>query len=592
MGGGKATNPKIVKPNYAKRRLTLLAVLAFGMAALLWSAGKLQIVQKDFLQTQGDLRYLRELALPAHRGRISDRNGAPLAISSPTVSVWADPRHLPMSGAFLPQLSELIGLPLDALRALLTDNAKKGFLYLQRGLSPEVGDSLLALLDRYRVGAVGLDHEYRRYYPNSEVTAHVIGITDAHDHGQEGLERAYDKDLAGRPGSRQVLQDGRRRIIEEVELVRSPEPGQPLTLSIDRRLQFLAYQELMQAVQKNQAQGGTAVVLDARTSEVLAMVNQPSFNPNDRSSFVPEAMRNRAVIDLFEPGSTAKALAVAAVLEAGKATPNTPVDTRPGHMLVGRRVVKDLHPCGLVTVTTVLTKSSNVGVTKLALGLEPEYMWRMYGEFGIGHATGLHFPGEEAGRLPHFSHWSSFDQATLSFGYSMSMTALQLASAYAVMANDGVRLPVSLLKVDQPPKGDRVLSVNTAVSMRRMLETVVSDQGTAKRAGVEGYRVAGKTGTVEKTINGVYVHGRVRSLFAGMIPATHPRFVMVVMIDDPGGKDHFGGLVAAPVFSAVMAGAMRMFNVPPDAEPVEEKNKAAPVPPGGKHRIAQAEVGQ
>jgi len=566
MGNGTVNDSGAMRPNYGQRRRVLLAVLGVGMGALLWSAGGRQIVQKDRLQVLGELRYLRELSIPAHRGQISDRNGEPLAISSPTVSVWADPRHLPASAALLAPLSELIGVPLEVLQTQLAKNNRKGFLYLQKGLAPEVGERVLSLLDRYWVGSVGLEQEYHRYYPSGEVTAHVVGLTDAQDRGQEGMEYAHNEELTERPGRRRVIQDGRRRIVEEVELIRAPEPGRPLVLSLDRRLQFLAYRELKRAVQQHQAKAGTAVVLDVRTGEVLAMVNQPSFNPNDRAHLTPAAMRNRAVTDLFEPGSTLKPLAVAAVLEAGKATPDTPVDTRPGHLMVGRHSVRDIHSYGLLTVTSVLTKSSNVGVTKLALELEPEYMWGIYRHFGIGQATGVRFPGEVTGVLPHFSGWSPFEQATHSFGYGLSMTALQLASAYAVLAADGVHRSASLIKREQAPAGEQLLSAATARAVRRMLETVISDQGTAKRAAVAGYRVAGKTGTVKKAVAGGYAQHRYLSVFAGIIPASDPRLVMVVMIDEPQGKDYYGGVVAAPVFAEVMLGAMRMLNVPPDGE--------------------------
>jgi cell division protein FtsI (penicillin-binding protein 3) len=569
MGGGKVRDQGTLIPDYGQRRRMLLALLGLGLGALLWSAVGRQIVQKDYLQVQGERRYLRELSIPAHRGRISDRNGEPLALSSPMVSVWADPRHLPASSGLLVPLSSLIGIPLDGLRSRLENNSKKGFVYLQQSLPPEVGERVLSLLDRYHVGSLGLEHEYHRYYPSGEVTAHIIGLADDRGRGQEGMEYAYDKGLTGKSGLRRVIQDGRRRIVEDVELIRAPEQGRPLVLSLDRRLQFLAYRELKRAVNRHHAKAGTAVVLDVLTGEVLAMVNQPSFNPNDRKKLTPAVMRNRAITDLFEPGSTLKPLAVAAVLEAGKATPDTPVDTHPGYLRVGHHLVRDIHSYGLLTVTSVLTKSSNVGVTKLALELEPAYMWRVYDRFGIGHMTEVRFPGEVAGLLPPASSWSSFEQATHAFGYGLSMSALQLATAYAVLAADGVHRPVSLLKVDQAPQGERVVSAATARAVRRMLETVISNKGTAKRAAVEGYRVAGKTGTVKKAVAGGYAQHRYLSMFAGMIPASRPRLVMVVMIDEPQGKDYYGGVVAAPVFAAVMVGAMRLFNVAPDGELME-----------------------
>ncbi|KOR30388.1 cell division protein, partial [Achromatium sp. WMS2] len=330
---------------------------------------------------------------------------------------------------------------------------------------------------------------------------------------------------------------------------------------------FLAYLELKRAVIENKAVGATAVILDAQTSEILAMVNQPSFNPNDRAKLTPAAMRNRAIIDLFEPGSTLKPLAVAASVDIGKCNADTPIDTRPGYMRIGRYTVRDIHSYGMLTVTSVLTKSSNVGVTKIALALTPEYNWQMYSKFGIGKRTELNFPGEVSGFLPHYSGWSSFEQATHSFGYGLNMTSLQLASAYAILAADGMHYPVSLIKLSQPPTGTRVIKASTAISLRRMLETVISDKGTAKLAAVEGYKVAGKTGTVKKAVAGGYAQNRHLAVFAGMIPADHPRLVMAIMVDEPRAKYYYGGLVAAPIFSSVMTGAMRILNVPPDHIP-------------------------
>lgn len=566
----KVTKAVMPGSNNGRRRQILLLILGLGFVALLWSAANRQIIQQDYLQVQGERRYLRELSIPAHRGEVTDRNGEPLAISSPMVSVWVDPRNLPTNPKFLNKLSQIIGMSLTELQTKIAQNNKRGFVYLRRGLSPEVGQRVLALIDQYRLGSVGLKREYQRYYPSGEITAHVVGITDAMDKGQEGIEKSQEAHLAGRPGLRKVIQDGRRLVVEEVELIRAPVPGQPLTLSLDRRLQFLTYLELKRAVDANNAKAGTAVVLDAQTSEVLAMVNQPSFNPNDRSTLVPATMRNRAVIDLFEPGSTIKPLLVAASVDAGKSTPRTPINTNPGHMRIGRYTVRDGHNYGLLNVTSVITKSSNVGVTKLALAITPEYMWRVYANLGIGQRTDLHFPGEVSGFLPHFSGWSAFEQATHSFGYGLSITALQLASAYAVIAADGIKHPISMTKLTEVPAGVRVLKASTAIALRQMMETVISDKGTAKRAAVEGYRAAGKTGTVKKAVAGGYAQHRYLGVFAGMIPADNPRLVMVIMIDEPRGDAYYGGLVAAPVFAGVMTSAMRLLNVPPSEYPVEK----------------------
>lgn len=557
-------------PNYRQRRQVLLWLLGLGLIVLLWSAGNRQIVQKHYLQVQGERRYLRDMSIPAHRGEITDRHGEPLAISSPMVSVWVDPRNMPTNSTFLTKLANIINMPLDELHTKIARNNKRGFIYLRRGLSPEIGKAILNLVDHYRLGSVGLKREYRRYYPSGEITAHVVGLTDVMDHGQEGVERSQNQYLTGYPGLRKVIQDGRRRVVEEVELVRPPIPGQKLTLSIDRHLQFLTYMELKEAVDSNNAKAGTAVILDAQTSEILAMVNQPSFNPNNRKTLIPAAMRNRAVIDLFEPGSTIKPLLVAASVDAGKSTPHTRIDTSPGYMRVGRHAVRDIHSYGLLTVTSVLTKSSNIGVTKLALALSPEYMWRMYSSLGMGQLTDLHFPGEVSGYLPHFSGWSTFEQATHSFGYGLSLTALQLAAAYAVIAADGIKNPVSLTKLTEPPTGKRILKRKTAIAVRYMMETVISKKGTAQRAAVEGYRAAGKTGTVRKAVAGGYASRRHLSVFAGMIPVEHPRLVMVIMIDEPRGKYYYGGLVAAPVFAKVMTNAMRILNIPPSEYPIDD----------------------
>jgi cell division protein FtsI (penicillin-binding protein 3) len=576
-----------VVPDYRTRRRVLLAGLALGLCALIVSAVIRQVVDTDYLQDQGKRRYLRDLAIPVHRGEIRDRHGEPLALSAPIVNVTADlgPNRLTPDLAMVPALARLLDLEPAVLRDLLTRNRGRRFLYLKRSLDPEVGQAVLDLAaqQQQEVNGLALERGYRRFYPNGEVSAHVVGLTDIDERGLEGLEVTYDTWLRGTPGLRRVIQDGRGNIVEEVEGLRSPQPGKPLRLSIDRRLQFLAYRELKQAMHDHQAEGASAVILDPASGEVLAMVNQPSYNPNDRASIRPANLRNRAVTDVFEPGSTMKPLAVAAVLEAGKATPETPVDTAPGYWPVGRNIVRDHRNYGLLTVTSVLTKSSNIGVSKLALELEPESLWRSFQTLGLGQPTDSHFRGEVTGQLPYFDGWSRFEQATHSFGYGLTVTALQLARAYAVIANDGLRLPVSLLRLEQPPQGERVLRPETARAVRSMLETVVSRAGTAPEAAVEGYRVAGKTGTARKVVNGAYSRDRYRAVFAGMIPASRPRLVMAVMVDEPQGKVYYGGLVAAPVFARVMAGAMRLLNVAPDA---------APATPATGPKVAAREAGR
>lgn len=575
---------RLPRLDFQSRRRVLVGALGVALLAVVLGALYRQVFEREFLQTVGDEIALRKLAIPAHRGEIRYRNGAPLAISTPVDSVGVDPRLLPPNAPVVAPLAEILGMRPEELRDLLAekrliktkdgDKARR-FLYLRRAARPDVGDQVKKLKDRedFRndrehsgIRGIRLDREYRRYYPDGEMAVHVVGLTDADDKGQEGLERSYNQWLAGRPGERLVLQDGRGQVVEEVEGIRSPEAGKALYLSLDRRLQFLTYVELKRAVQQHKAKGGTAVILDVDTGEVLAMANYPSYNPNDRANINPAGMRNRAVTDLMEPGSTIKPLLVAASLEAGKVQPHTPVDTSPGRLPVGKHMVRDIHNYGQLTVTSVITKSSNVGVTKLALELTPEYLWRSYKRFGVGEPTDSHLPGEELGRFPHYRRWSRFDQATLSFGYSLSMNALQLARAYAILAGDGIRRPVSLFKLDQPPHGERVLQASTAQAMRDMMETVVSVKGTAQRAAVPGYRVAGKTGTAKKAERGGYAARRYQSLFAGFVPVSRPRFVMVVMIDEPGGSAYYGGLVAAPVFARVMSEALRLLNVPPDGD--------------------------
>jgi cell division protein FtsI (penicillin-binding protein 3) len=571
-----------VPPNYRMRRRVLLFGLSLGLLALTASALMRQVVETDYLQDQGELRYLRKLSIPVHRGEILDRHGEPLALSAPVVNVWADPWRLAPYVEVLDALAGAVEMETGELRRLLARNGDRAFVYLKRGVDPQVGSSLLELMTEHQAEGVGLERGYRRFYPNGEVTAHLVGLTDIDEKGLEGLEVTYDQWLRGSPGLRRVIQDGRGNIVKEVEGLRAPEPGNTLTLSLDRRLQFLAYRELKRAVRDNEARGGSAVILDPGSGEVLAMVNQPSYNPNDRSSIRPAALRNRSVTDVFEPGSTMKPLAIAAVLEAGKAAPETPVDTSPGYLPVGRHLVRDHRNYGLLTVTSVLTKSSNVGVTKLTLELQPEELWRGFQRLGLGQRTGSQFRGEVAGQLPYFDGWSRFEQATHSFGYGLSVTVLQLARAYCALAADGVLRPVALLKLERVPEGERVMRAATARAVRRMMETVVSAEGTAPQAAVEGYRVAGKTGTVKKTEAGGYSKDRYQAVFAGMIPASRPRLVMAVMIDEPRGEAYYGGLVAAPVFSRVMTGAMRLLNVAPDGLQ----------PPGSRSdlRVARAEA--
>jgi len=563
MAKGKKNNRQAEtkqQPSYRARRLFVLSLLACAFLALIWRSIDRQVFETAFLQEQGELRYLRTVHVDAGRGMITDRNSEPLAISTPLKTVTANPRQLSATPQAIGDMARLLHLDHDHLQRLLA--LDKGFVYVKRLITPELAKQV----EQLELTGLNMQTEYHRFYPSGEVAAHVLGFTDIDDRGQEGLELAYDDWLSGTRGAKRVIKDGKGHIVEDVENINSPRPGNDLVLSIDRRLQFLAYRELKAAVTKQRARSGSAVILDARTGEILAMVNRPSFNPNRKRSNLNGGFRNRAVTDVFEPGSTIKPFAVAAAMQYGEFQPDTPIDVRPGLMRVGRYLVRDHRNYGLIDVATVLKKSSNVGVSKIALTLQPEIQWDFYRKLGFGVSTNTLFPGESSGRLPHFSDWSQFEQATLSFGYGLSVTPLQLARAYGVLANDGVMLPVTLLKRNpaEIPQGQRVMRASVARTVVKMLEAVVSREGTAPLAAVPGYRVAGKTGTAKKSIAGGYADDKYLSLFAGIAPASNPRLVMVVMINEPGGKDYYGGLVAAPVFSKVMSDALRLLNIPPD----------------------------
>lgn len=557
-------NRKLAEPNFGIRRRVLLSVMLVGLGALVWRAVDQQILENAFLQDEGKRRYLRVMEVPAHRGIIRDRNGEPLAVSAPVDAVWANPRELTPRIDQLQPLAQALGTDVASLRRRLAGNSRREFVYLKRGVDPQRAQALMDVARAREITGLGLLREYRRYYPSGEVTAHLVGFTDIDDRGQEGLELVYNDWLTGRPGAKRVIKDGQGRVVANVERVRRPQPGRELDLAVDRRLQFLAYRELKRALQQHKAKAGSAVMLDVRSGEVLAMVNQPAYNPNGRRDNRGGRLRNRAVTDVLEPGSTVKPFVIALAMERGLVGPATEVATAPGWIRVGRHTVKDVRNFGLMDVAGVITKSSNVGITKVALQLEPEAMWQFYRALGMGTVTESGFPGEVAGQVPHFSGWSRFEHATLAFGYGLSVTTLQLARAYAVLAADGIKRPVSLLKLQQPPAGERVLSVATSRAVRAMLETVVSAEGTAAEAAISGYRVAGKTGTAKKSIAGGYAKKRYQAVFAGMAPASKPRLVMVVMVDEPSAGEYYGGKVAAPVFAKVMAGALRLLNVAPD----------------------------
>ncbi len=551
-------------PSYRVRRWTLLGLLGFSAMLLIGRAVDQQIFKTVFLQNEGQRRHLRVMDIAANRGMITDRHGEPLAISTPVDSIWVNPRVLLPDRRILAPLAKLLGRDLDGLRRKLAQRSGRSFVYLKRRVNPDLAEKVRKLVAEKGIAGVGLQREHRRFYPGSEVFAHVVGFTDIDDQGQEGLEFAFDAWLQGRAGQKRVILDGRSRVVKDVERILEPKAGKDLVLSLDRRLQFLAYRELKGAVKHHRAKSGSAIILDVQSGEVLAMVNQPSYNPNGSKRGKAGRFRNRAVTDVFEPGSTMKPFTISAALDSGKYLSGTRIDTAPGFLKVGRYRVKDPRNYGLIDVAKVISKSSNVGASKIALSLSKDEFWGFLSKMGFGHPTGTGFPGEVAGLLPPYQHWAKIDQATLAFGYGLSVTPLQLARAYAVIADDGLRHPLSLIKLDKPAESERVMSASTAKAVRKMMEAVVSPEGTAPAAAVAGYRVAGKTGTVKKSIPGGYSDDRYLSVFAGMVPASDPRLVMVVMIDQPSAGKYYGGQVAAPVFSKVMAGALRLLNVAPD----------------------------
>jgi len=545
----------------AWRHWFVLGLLAVGGMALVARAVYLQVIDQEFLEKQGDARILRTAKLSANRGMIVDRNGEVLAVSTPVDTVWADPRKLAQVPHEFPRLAKALDRDAEWLARRVTSSLNREFIYLVRHMRPQDAAKVKAL------GIPGVDtlREYRRYYPAGEVTGHLLGFTNVDDVGQEGLELAFDQWLGGEPGEKRVMRDSLGRTIEDIERIRAPRPGQDLVTSIDLRVQYLAYRELKAAVQANHARSGSVVVLDVHTGEVLAMVNQPAFNPNDREQYAASRYRNRATNDFFEPGSSIKPFVYAAAFESGRYHPDTLIETGPGMLRVSTKTVKDKHNLGTIDVTTALAKSSNVAVAKVALSLRPQDMRGTLERLGFGSVTGSGFPGESAGILTSAQHWRPIYQATISYGYGLSVTPLQLAQAYAALASGGMRRPVSLRKVDAPPAGERVLDDAVAHELVTMMEAVVGDEGTARRARVMGYRVAGKTGTAWKASeSGGYTTNKYMAVFGGVVPASNPRLAAVVVIDEPSGGVYYGGEVAAPVFSAVMSGALRLLAIPPD----------------------------
>jgi cell division protein FtsI (penicillin-binding protein 3) len=544
----------------------VVAALVAAFVVLCARAVYLQGMKTDFLQEKGEARYSRVLEVSATRGRILDRHGEALAVSTPVKSIWAIPSDVNLSTAQGKSLASLLGTDAAALNKRLGE-ASRDFVYLKRQVAPEVADSVHAL------GIRGLyQHlEYRRYYPGGEVMAHVVGFTGVDDAGQEGMELAHQASLAGRAGSRRVIKDRLGRVVEDVESIRAAQDGGDLVLSIDSKIQNLAYGALKSAVDAHRAKAAALVAVDVRTGEVLALANVPSYNPNNRAKLTGAQLRNRAITDLFEPGSTLKPFTVALALESGRVSPTTTIPTAPGKLTLANYTIQDVHPAAELTVAQVLQKSSNVGVAKMALAMPRETMWDLFQRVGFGAAPQLSFPGAAAGRLRGYKSWRPIEQATMAYGHGISVSLLQLARAYTVFATDGELIPLTLVKSPAAVNGEKVLSAETARAVRAMLELAVQSGGTGQRARVMGWRVAGKTGTAHKLESGSYSANRYLASFVGLAPASAPRLVVAVMVDEPSSGGHYGGTVAAPVFAQVVQGALRLMGVPHDAplEPVE-----------------------
>ena len=554
-----ASNPllRVKLPAWRSQALMLMVALAF--VALAARAVWLQVISQGFLQKQGEMRYAKTIELPASRGKIFDRNGVVLASSLPARAVWAIPEQVEATPKQLAALARYLDIGERELHRKFAGE-DHSFVYLKRQVDAALAERIAAL----EIPGIHQQREYKRYYPQGETFAHVVGFTNVEDVGQEGVELARNPELAGRPGSRRVIRDRLGRVIEDVGAVREPHNGSDLALSIDSKVQFLAFDALREAVQTNRAKAGAAVVLDARTGEVLALANWPTYNPNQRDQLSGAQLRNRAITDTFEPGSTMKPFTIALALELGEVTPSTVIQTAPGRLTIGPNTIGDAHPHGPLTVEQVVQKSSNVGTAKIALGMPAQKMWEMYTELGLGQAPRIGFPGAVAGRVRPYRSWKPIEQATMSYGYGLSVSLLQLARAYTVFASDGELLPLSMTKVDERPMGQRVLAAKTARSVRHMLEMAAGPGGTAPQAQIPGYRVAGKTGTAHKRDDGRYVN-RYLASFVGFAPVSDPRVIVAVMVDEPSAGKYYGGLVAAPVFARIAGDSLRTLRVPPDA---------------------------
>ena len=557
----------------------VLGLLGVMVVAIAWRIIDLQVVDRAFLKGQGDARSVRHIPIPAHRGLITDRNGEPLAVSTPVTTLWANAKEMQTAKEKWPALAAALGQDPKALAERLEAQANKEFIYLVRGLTPEQGQSVL---DLKVPGVYGIE-EFRRFYPAGEVTAHMVGFTDIDDHGREGVELAYDEWLAGVPGKRQVIKDRRGRLIKDVQVTKNAKAGKPLALSIDLRLQYLANRELRNAIIENGAKAGSLVIMDVKSGEILAMVNQPTYNPNNRRNLQPAMMRNRAMIDVFEPGSTMKAISMSAAIETGRWKPTDTVEVYPGTLQIGKYTIKDVSKSEgpVLDLTGILINSSNVGMSKVAFDIGGETIFRLAQKVGLGQDTGLGFPGERVGNLPNYREWRKAETATLSYGYGISVTAIQLVHAFSALANNGRLAPLTLIKSDKPAQTTQVLPEAVAKTMQTMLQQVIEAPRGVFRAQVPAYHVGGKSGTARKTSVGTkgYAENSYRSLFAGFGPMNDPRYAIVVVIDEPTKAGYFGGLVSAPVFSKVMSGTLRLMNITPDNLPPTQQANAAPVVP-------------
>ncbi|WP_085918010.1 peptidoglycan D,D-transpeptidase FtsI family protein [Halomonas sp. CSM-2] len=560
--GVSSRQAPVAPPLPGGRFFFVMLLIVLASAILIGRITLLQVIDRPFLQSQGDARTLRNEVIPAHRGMITDRNGEPLAISTPVVTLWANPQELPDDAIQRIVLAQALGMSLESFEARVARYSEHEFMYLRRQMTPEAAQRILDL----RTPGVYPQREYKRYYPAGEVAAQLLGVTNVDDVGQEGLELAYQPHLAGRPGQRRIIKDRRGRLVRELDVIREAQPGGDLTLSIDQRLQYMAYRELRSAVVENKADGGVLVMMDARSGEVLAMANLPSYNPNNRAGLDPRGLRNQALVDVIEPGSVMKPLAMSAVLENEGFDRDTIVDTSPGWMRIDEYTIRDFRNYGELDLAGILEKSSNIGMSHLALELDETEIWEKYRQLGLGQSTETGFPGEATGHLPSPIRLSRSERAALSYGYGLSVSAVQLASAYTALANDGKRLPPSLLRLSESLQGIPAIEPRVANDLLDILESSVAAYTGGRRARVEGYRVGGKTGTVRKSGQGGYAKDAYRSVFAGIAPISDPRIVTVVMIDHPKAGEFYGGAVAAPVFSNVTGNALRLLDVPPDRE--------------------------